>query len=355
MRAVMEDEEDIAAALPRPPLPAPARREAAIAEALRRFDGSEAAAPPPGKRTSAAEWLPAHRRPWAGALAGAFLVALVGLPFVWSSFDDYAVGEKRGSPPAVEAPAAQPPAASADLASPPLSDAAVASGSAAERSADSRSLADPNPTAAVKAEPPPPPPDSEALADSAADSSGEIMVTGSRIRNPNLTSSSPVTVVGGEEIALTGTRARRGDWNACTIDDPKRDLTACRRAVNPAARGASGRAAAHVADGLASAWDGEPEDAIAAFDRAIEIAPGSATAYLNRGLAWQRMGNLDRALADLERAVRIDSRSARIYYHRSRVLRARGNERRAQADEERAVALDPTYEPLVRAQRRQRR
>lgn len=351
----MDDEEAVAAALPRPPLPAPARREAAIAEALRRFDGAETAAPPPGERARPAGWWPARSRPWAGAFAGAFLVALVGLPFVWSSFDDYVEGEKRGRPPAVEAPAADPPAADADLASPSLPGAPVPPASVEERSAAARSAADPDPAVPAKAEAPAAGPNPEGLLDSAADTGDEIVVTGSRIRNPNLTSSSPIAVVGGEEITLTGTRTRRGDWNACTIDDPRRDLRACRRAVNPAARGASGRAAAQVAEGLTSAWEGEPEDAIAAFDRAIEIAPGSATAYLNRGLAWQRTGNLDRALADLDRAARIDSRSARVYYHRSRVLRERGDKRRARADEERAVALDPTYEALVRAQRRQRR
>src|SRR5687768_17281260 len=116
-RAVMGGDDDIAASLPRPPLPAPARRESAIAEALRRFDGGEARpASADGDRRSArpAPWWSGPGRPYAGALAGAFLVAVIGLPFVWTSFDRYAADGGRERPPRVEAPASQPVMADAD-------------------------------------------------------------------------------------------------------------------------------------------------------------------------------------------------------------------------------------------------
>ena len=62
----MGDDDDIAASLPRPPFPAPARREAAIAEALRRFDGGGARpAEAGGDRRSErpAPWWSGPRRP----------------------------------------------------------------------------------------------------------------------------------------------------------------------------------------------------------------------------------------------------------------------------------------------------
>jgi tetratricopeptide (TPR) repeat protein len=149
-------------------------------------------------------------------------------------------------------------------------------------------------------------------------------------------------------IVVTGSRVatpRRGDWNACTVDDPGRSLDACRKRLG---RAAKGDAAAHLAAGLGHAWGGDTDEAIADFDRAIASAPGSAFAYLNRGLAWRRSGNLDRALADLDRAVKYGPGEARNYYGRSQILRQQGATGRARRDEERAIELDPAYAQVVR-------
>jgi tetratricopeptide (TPR) repeat protein len=163
--------------------------------------------------------------------------------------------------------------------------------------------------------------------------------------------------VAGEEgdsaITVTGTRSRyapprrRGDWNACTIDDPGRDPAACRKPAGAAAKGASG-ASSQIAEGVSQGWEGDLEEAIASFDRAIELEPRSSDAYLNRALARRRLGDLDGALADLDRAVRYAPRAARYYYQRSLVLHQRGDHRRAESDEERAVALDPRYRVAVK-------
>ena len=157
-----------------------------------------------------------------------------------------------------------------------------------------------------------------------------------------------------DNIVVTGIRASpqkaagRGDWNACTLNDPKRSLTGCRSLIDPGAKGQAGQAAARVADGLSLGWQGDIDGAISAFDKAIALQPRSSIAYLNRGLAWQREGDLDRAIADLDLAVRHAPGAARGYYNRSLVLRAQGDARRASADEARAVDLDPDYEAVVR-------
>src|SRR5687768_1494574 len=82
----MATDNDLAALLPDPPPPRPARREAAIAEALRRFDGGEPAPPAPAgiRPPSAPEW---WRRPQLAALASMALVAMIGLPVWWLQKD----------------------------------------------------------------------------------------------------------------------------------------------------------------------------------------------------------------------------------------------------------------------------
>ena len=337
-------EDDVAAALPRPPFPAPARREAAIAEALRRFDGGEARPARAGEARRPAPW----NRPYAGALAGAFLVALIGLPLVWTSFDNYADKRSGRRPPKVEAAGPARTPAQADSA--PVGKAPPAAAEEIEPALPAKAA----PIAPAPAADRAPVAGGEApVAAAEAEESGEVVVTGSRIRNPNLASSVPVTSIGSEEISArerqAAKAARRGDWNACTIDDPGQSLERCRSSARTVARGATGPAGAQLTDGLASAWKGDLEGAMAAFDRAIELSPRSSTAWLNRGLAWRRRGDLDRALADLDRAVLYAPNDARAYYHRSLVLRQRGDLRRARADEERAVALDPRYAPLVRS------
>ncbi|HEU0100452.1 MAG TPA: tetratricopeptide repeat protein [Allosphingosinicella sp.] len=352
-------DDDIAAALPGPPFPAPARRRAAIEEALRRFDGG-AAAPAAAPRRPA-PWA----RPYAGALAGAFLVAVIGLPFVWTAFDDYEQDRARRRP-AAEAtlpvpagpdraradspgPGRPTPAAPGARAVPGKSAPPDPSPAAREPGPAAAAAKPPSPAAAKRA---PAARGEEPTGDDPAQGTDEVVVTGTRIRRPNLNSAVPVTSIGSEEFASdrrAARAARRGDWNACTIDDPGRSLDRCRASAATLARGARGRASAPLADGLDRAWSGDLEGATAAFDRAIELAPRSSTAWLNRGLAWRRRGDLDRALADLDRAVLYAPGDARAYYHRSLVLRERGDLRRARADEERAVQLDPRYAPLVRS------
>jgi tetratricopeptide (TPR) repeat protein len=193
--------------------------------------------------------------------------------------------------------------------------------------------------------------------DNKAAEAQSVTVTGARVRRPNLESASPVTSVESAEARddlpsitarrLTEPRFRRGDWNACTVDDPTRSLRGCAGLVDPRARGEPGRAGAGIADGLALAWRGDFNGAIRVFDGVIAATPRSSFAYLNRGQVKRRIGDLDGALADLDRAVRYAPRTARAYYNRSLVLRQKGDLRQARADEVRAVDLDERYAPLV--------
>jgi Tfp pilus assembly protein PilF len=172
-----------------------------------------------------------------------------------------------------------------------------------------------------------------AEAETQADARQTIVVTGSRVQRSDYNSTTPITTV--DEATLDAA----GDWNACTLADPDRDLDACRALADPAGRGAKGRAGAHLADGLTFAWQGDLDRAIAAFDRAIDAAPGLSIAYLNRALAYQQKGDIRRALADFDRAIAKDPRDGRPFYHRSKLQRDRGNTKRAEEDARRAIQL----------------
>jgi len=154
---------------------------------------------------------------------------------------------------------------------------------------------------------------------------------------------------GPRDVVVTGARRRpnayaaRGDWNACTVIDPEESLRGCKSVLGIGAKGPAGEAAARLANGLALAWRGDLDGAIAAFDQAIALKPRFAFAYLNRGLAYQRQGEPARAAADLDLAIKYAPYAARGYYNRSVLRREQGNRRGADADANRAVQLDLDY------------
>jgi len=371
-------DEDIAASLPEPPPPAPARRDAAIEAALRRFDGDESPAPPARTPQPSEPWWRQLHRPQLGALVSAALVALVGVPAVWLSMSErprpaenaveYAVENVEDATPDMAAPGDMPaPPQIAEAAPEPSVDALDSAAASPSR---------PAPQEMARADMPPPammvPPPSVVAAPKASSPVGALaaesgvpadrrrveqsekpMVMASR--GPAAAPPAPAMALedsADHSIVVTGSRvqrksAGRGDWNACTVNDPSRSLRGCGSLVNPGAKGEAGRTAAHVSDGLSRAWKGDMDGAISAFDQAIAASPRNAFAYLNRGLARQRSGDADGALADLDQAARLAPRAARVYYNRSLVLRERGDTRRARVDENRALGIDPSYEAVV--------
>lgn len=381
------DGDDLSGLLPKPPPPRPARRETAIAAAMRRFDG---VADAPAEREHARS--PLWKARWGpiGAFASILLVAVVSIPMVMETArqpSDPAPGasvpvDGSDAPRVADNPGTRDPQTVAKMqgapVTPPATSPAPPAGEAVPRivppprdvppprfeQTPMASMAPP-PAPAAPAPPPPSPLPSarataaEARVDQLASESA-IVVTGARVRRPALDSATPAAVAEKEasrddgDIVVSGTRSarpraasRRGDWNACTVDDPEQSLRGCKRLVNPVAKGTAGIAAARLAEGLALAWRQDWARAIDAFDQAIALEPKLAFAYLNRGLARQREGDLSRARADLDQAVRHAPRAARGYYHRSIVRRQRGDARGAAADAARAVDLDSRYGAVV--------
>ena len=372
----MAEQDDIAASLPQPPPPSPARREQAIQMAMRRFDGEEPAEPA-RPRTTAPLWA-RLTRPQVGAFITLLIVAAIGIPLALDSWnqwpgappparvsDNQPAPQPAGREPArsVTVPASKQPSPAAPTnvaATDKIATASVAAPKPAAPAPAEIALPPPPPPAAAPPPPPPPPPPS-------GESESNIVVAG-RARQETLQnvpmSVSPVMEeqhrkasergagLAADSIAVTARRRTdavgRGDWNACTVNDPDQSLDKCKRLSRSAARPDRDRAGAGIADGISRAWRGDVDGAIAAFDRSIALAPRNASAHLNRGMAYQRKGDLDRAIADFDQAVRIDPGAARGYYIRSLALRAKGNEKRARSDEQRAIEIDPNYAEAAR-------
>src|SRR3954468_15124679 len=108
----MDRDDDIAAFLPTPPHPAPAKRTAAIEAAMRRFDGVEevpASVTPPRAARPASAW-PTPRRAFAGAVLSAALIALIGGPIAWQRMWQPPTAETGGHRAAPVPAAPQQPA-----------------------------------------------------------------------------------------------------------------------------------------------------------------------------------------------------------------------------------------------------
>ena len=352
----MTGDDDFRAFLPDPPPPAPKRREAAIAEALARFDGTAAAERRPRPAVTR-PWWKSLRGPQAGLLATAALVAAISLPFAWTTLNPgMPAADERVSP----SPREDVRVASRDTVVVP---AATSIATAPPEEAD---RVEPN----IPARPPAPaaPPAKRvelaqaetatpAPAAAKAEEAAPIVVQGRAYAPPIQDTPSAITVVSADKVSendvvVTGTRIskppRRGDWNACTVNDPSRTLSKCRKLANKGAKDVRAQADVHLSDGLKHAWEGDLVGAIVAFDQAIAVAPDLSVAYLNRGLAYDRQGESTRAIADLDRAIRHAPQSARAYYNRSLVLRKNGDTRRADLDERRAISLDNRYQTAPR-------
>ncbi|RYD45319.1 MAG: tetratricopeptide repeat protein [Sphingomonadales bacterium] len=354
----MTGDDDLKAFLPEAPPPAPKRREAAIADALARLDGSPA--PKVAPRPATVSWWNDLRRPQAGLLATAALVAAISLPFAWTSLgpnapaaDEQVGGETGETVQTVADKKVEVPAPVA-IAAPPISENSRA---APQLAAALPAVAAPaaKPVELAEAAPAAPAPKAEERE--------AIIVSAQRTARAVQDSPSAVSVISSgdaaeDSVVVTGTRIagrgapRRGDWNACTVTDPSRALSRCKKLANRGAKEVRTQADAHLAAGLERAWEGDLDGAITAFDEAIAAAPDLSVAYLNRGLTYDRQGESARAIADLDRAVRHAPQSARAYYNRSLLLRKQGDTKRADADEQRAINLDARYQAIRQSRER---
>ena len=88
---------------------------------------------------------------------------------------------------------------------------------------------------------------------------------------------------------------------------------------------------------------GRYDEAIAQFDKAIELDPEYADAYYYRGLAYYYKRDFDKAIADSSKVIELDPEDIRAYCNRGLAYYYKPDFDRAITDFSNAVALDPEY------------
>ena len=89
------------------------------------------------------------------------------------------------------------------------------------------------------------------------------------------------------------------------------------------------------------------DDAILYYSNVIRLNPAdrllTATAYYNRGNVYGEQGNFDQAIADYDRAIELDPSLGTAYNNRGKFYSDQGNFDQAIADYDRAIELDPNH------------
>ncbi len=160
-------------------------------------------------------------------------------------------------------------------------------------------------------------------------------------------------------LSVEATAARTDVADTSTDDDRQRDWDHARRADRHKQRGEFKQAIAEydkqielkpgdvevlVARAEACYLDDQQDRALAGYDEALRLDPDHAAALNNRGMIQMERENWDRALADLDGALRLDPLSPSLHVNRARIHLAREKPRRALDDLNEAVRLDPHYD-----------
>jgi tetratricopeptide (TPR) repeat protein len=83
------------------------------------------------------------------------------------------------------------------------------------------------------------------------------------------------------------------------------------------------------------------ETAIASFDKAIEIDPKNALAYYEKGIANGMKGEHDKAIVSFDKAIEIDPKNALAYYEKGIANGMKGEHDKAITDFDTAIEIDP--------------
>ena len=131
--------------------------------------------------------------------------------------------------------------------------------------------------------------------------------------------------------------AAAGGADECVKGTGDEKIAACTRSINSGLWKGPNLAWAYTNRGIAYRAKGEPDRAIADYDKAIWLNPKFADAYNRRGSAYDDRGDRDRAIADYDQAIRLNPNFAEAYNNRGIAYRAKGQPDRAIADYDRAI------------------
>jgi len=149
-------------------------------------------------------------------------------------------------------------------------------------------------------------------------------------------------------VAALGCAGVFGAWAATRGSDPaaagRAPVEPVDAPVEPVDEDRKPRALAdsYVNAGFLKHDEGDYTDAIADYDRAIELAPDLARAWAKRGLAKARLGDYPGARVDYDEALRLDPEDPAVLVNRGVALLHLGHLDDAMADHDLAIAVDPT-------------
>ena len=106
-----------------------------------------------------------------------------------------------------------------------------------------------------------------------------------------------------------------------------------------------GNAEAHHNLGILFATLGRDDDAVASLSQVIALAPAHADAHSNLGIVFGRLGRADEAMSVLRKAVRLKPDHAVAWFNLGNLLKDQGQNEEAIAAYRQAVARQPGYVP----------
>ncbi len=95
--------------------------------------------------------------------------------------------------------------------------------------------------------------------------------------------------------------------------------------------------------GAALRGQGKLQEAVASFDKAIQLRPDFADAYYNRGITLKELGRLNEALQNYDKAIQLKPDFAKAYNNRGAALQDLGRLDESIQNYDKAIQLKPDY------------
>jgi len=90
--------------------------------------------------------------------------------------------------------------------------------------------------------------------------------------------------------------------------------------------------------GNARAKEGDNEDALIAYDKALEVDPNHVRAWNNKGIALSRLERFEEAIGCYDKAIEIEPQYANAWYNKANALRNFGQSLVDKANDDRTNA-----------------
>lgn len=101
------------------------------------------------------------------------------------------------------------------------------------------------------------------------------------------------------------------------------------------------KASSWIEKGVELVIQGKYNEAIQAFNQAIQLDPTDAVAYNNRGVAYGELEYNEQEIEDCTKAIELNPKLAVAYYHRGIAYQKLGNRTKVEKDKKMAYALNP--------------